>query len=189
MPEENIAPNPQDAQPISKQEELSALENEISQAESMLEQNAANAIAEQITPELEELFFEDKVGFVKKIFEMQNKFLQDTIAPKVQRANELKGEITQEAQFAEIESAKEAFLQKHPEVDFESLMSFYQEDLSPRQMESISNLPPVEFFEELYKLYSAQNGTPAGNNAPTQLVGVSGDAEVGGNENLPMERI
>ena len=172
---------------MQEEQELEALENEVSQAQSSLESDCAKAIAQKITPELEELFFEDKEAFLKQIFIFQNEFLEQNIAPKLQKAKDLEGKIAQKRDFETIESAKAQFLQNNPECDFEELMKFYT-TLSEQEQASLGTLPPLEFFTKLYEIFKQKQEAPKEQDIPKQLDGVEGSTLVGGGETLPMER-
>jgi len=50
-------------------------------------------MAPLITPELEELFFEDRKAFLKTLFQMQNDYLEKHIKPKLARVETLNQEI------------------------------------------------------------------------------------------------
>ena len=62
--------------------ELQALQEELNQSEESIEGNAASAIAKQLTEADDELYFEDKEAFVKRIFTLQNAWIKENIAPK-----------------------------------------------------------------------------------------------------------
>lgn len=182
--------SPYDTSAESK--ELEALKNELSQAEQSLEGNAAKAIASQITPEIEDLFFEDREAFLKALFKMQNDYLEAEIKPKVERAKALEADISQKQSFADIDSARAQFLEAHPEVDFNALMEFYT-SLDASAQERLGSLEPLAFFETLLELFNAQNvqGEAKDEQAmPTQLQGVEGNSVQSGvnDGDLPMNR-
>ncbi|MDD6056601.1 MAG: hypothetical protein PUB96_08700 [Helicobacteraceae bacterium] len=151
--EENLQENPQQQAPqISKDQELAALEQELAQSEASLEQNLAGYLATNLSEEYEELFFENREEFFKKILEMQNAWIKENIQSKVERAQTLQGEIMQEEQYKALDLGRDMFLQKHPEVNFNALMEFANTQLSPAQLAELEKLPPDVMFEEIYKL-------------------------------------
>lgn len=184
MPEESQ--NPYDVSAESA--ELEALQGEIAQARESIEGDAAKAIAEQITPELEELFFDDKEAFMKEIFGLQNRFLESNFAPKIERANALTQDIGMKQQMGVIDAARQEFVAAHPEVDFNALMQFYS-TLDPQTQAGLaSGGSPRDFFENLLAL---QKGGNKGDEPPlpTQLKGVEANASQSAvSGDLPMDR-
>lgn len=171
----NERPKPQD-----KKERLIILENEISQAEKSLESDCASYISEQITPEMEDLFFENKKAFVEQIFTMQNNFLRENFNNLIKERDELKGQILEDEAYAEIDKAKAEFLAKNPNVNFDDLMDFYSEDVGPRYKKVLEKMPPNEFFETLKKIYDqkTQNDQKSQNQNDYLPRNINGNADV-----------
>ena len=180
--------------------ELEALKAELSQSEEALEGNAAQAIAKQLTEADDELYFEDKEAFVKRIFTLQNAWIKENIEPKQARINELGASIANKQEQESIEAGAQAFLANHPELtpDFiPVIMQFVAEELPPRMAKELHSISdPLEFFEAAYALYSQATGQaqePQGQQEseelPAQLQGVSKQADMqGSNEPMPMDR-
>ncbi|HEO8741706.1 TPA: hypothetical protein R1X42_000782 [Campylobacter upsaliensis] len=159
---------------------LAVLENEISQAEASLEQDFASFAAEKIASDesLEELYFEDKEEFIKQILHLQNEFLK-SLQNKVDEANELRGQIGQKKAFDNIQAAADAFDAQNLGVSSDELLDFFQKDLSPRAKANLESLEPSEFFNELYRLYQAQNQSSE-EELPQRLNASSASVESGG---------
>lgn len=214
MPEEN-EPNAQDLQGQAPQgeqapanpydtsgelAELEALKAELSQSEEALEGNAASDIAKQLTEADDELYFEDKEAFVKRIFALQNAWIKENITPKEARINELGASIANKQEQESIEAGAQAFLANHPELTpdiIPVMMQFVAEELPPRMAKELHSInDPLEFFEAAYALYSQATGQaqePQGQQEneelPAQLQGVSKQADMqGSNEPMPMDR-
>lgn len=199
-PQEQI-PEPQDTLPeqganpydtSSEQQEYDALQNEIAQAQESLESDLAIDIAHKITPELEELFFEDKEQFLREVFKMQNEFLETKIKPKQDRANELGTSIEKKQTMQSIEAAQNQFIQNHPDVNIDELMSFFMQLPEDVQAE-LSALPPQHFFEALLQIFNNKDMQQAQDNAeqglPTQINGVGNNSAMSESGNdMPMER-
>ena len=134
-----------------------ALASELKQCEESIENNFAKSCAESLSAD-DELFFADKEAFIKLILQKQNEFLNSELTPKIKRLNELDNQIMQKKTFADIEQAQEAFLQENPEANIDELMSFYNEDLSPRYKKELDNLNPSDFFNALYELFKQSLG-------------------------------
>lgn len=159
---------------------LAVLENEISQAEASLEKDFASFAAEKIASDesLEEAFFEDKEEFIKQILHLQNEFLK-SLQNKVDEANTLRGQIGQKKAFDNIQAAADAFDGKNLGVSSDTLLDFFQKDLSPRVKATLESLEPSAFFEELYKLYQSQAGEQS-EELPQRLNASSASVESGG---------
>ena len=182
----------QGQEPISKEQRLSALENEISQAEQSLESNFAKYASENIDERMEELFFENKEEFIKQILAMQNEFLKQTYNPLVEQKNALQGEITQEKAFNEIEQAKNEFLQRHPDADMDALIALYNEELGSKYRAELDKLPPNEFFETLYQIMQQRNGGSINNDRlPKSVNANNGDVDDTSvdYDDMPMNRL
>ena len=198
-PQEPQAPaNPYDTS--GEISELQALQNELSQSEESIEGNAAQAIAKQLTEADDELYFEDKEAFVKRIFALQNAWIKENIAPKEARINELRTSIANKQEQESIEAGAQAFLANHPELTpdiIPVIMQFVTGELPPRMAKELHSISdPLEFFEAAYALYSQATGQaqePQGQQEneelPAQLQGVSKQADMqGSNEPMPMDR-
>lgn len=72
-----------------EQSELDALNAELEQLRTNVEANFSEYFAQNATPELDELFFEDKKAFADEFQKMQNTFFDEQIGQKQARANEL----------------------------------------------------------------------------------------------------
>ncbi|TQR31796.1 Coiled-coil domain-containing protein [Campylobacter sp. MIT 99-7217] len=176
---------------LSKEEQLQTLENEISQAEQSLESDFAKFASSQIDEKMEELFFENKEEFIKAILSMQNNFLQENYNALLQKRDNLKGQIAQEKQFADIEKAQQEFLAKHPDANMEELLALYYEELGTRYKKELDNLPPNEFFEALYQIQKQRSGGKEEENLPKDLNASSGDVSEAkfDYDDMPMNRI
>lgn len=191
MPQDDLALNEFDTS--NEQTELDALNAELDQARANIEGNFSEYFAQNATPELEELFFEDKKAFADEFQKMQNVYFDEQIGVKQARANELQGSITQKQEFGVIDGAMKNFQAAHPDVNVDELFRFMSEDLSPRKMSELESLPPEQFFEELYALYQQMNGVDAKNGKeklPQQLRGVpSNNVQSGSASELPTQRL
>lgn len=177
-----------------EQSELDALNAELEQLRTNVEANFSEYFAQNATPELDELFFEDKKAFADEFQKMQNTFFDEQIGQKQARANELESSISQKQQFSVIDGAMKNFQAMHPDVNVDELFRFMQEDLSPRQVGELEALPPEQFFEALYAIYQ-QMMSGGGEKAnkeklPQQLRGVpSNNTQSGAASELPTQRL
>ncbi|QDY61437.1 Coiled-coil domain-containing protein [Helicobacter pylori] len=143
-----------------KEIELETLKKEIAQAEESLENDFAKHMAEKTDEKLEDLFFNNKVDFYQSVLVEQNKYLNDHISKKINKAVALSEEIENSKKSQEIEEAKAEFLEKHKDenIDFDELVDFYNEELPQKYKREIDKLDGVQFFQAIYDLLKAAQG-------------------------------
>lgn len=190
------APNPYDTS--GEVAELQALQDELSQSEEAIEGECAKTIASQLNEADDELYFEDKEGFIKRVFALQNAWLKENIGSKQERAQELTNSINSKNEQASIDAAAKEFQSAHPEADIAMLMDFLNNEVPPRISNELqAEADPRAFFEKLYELFLQANGQNPQNTQepqepeelPAQLQGVSKQADMrGSNEPMPMDR-
>ncbi len=140
-----------------KEIELETLKREIAQAEASLEQDFIKHMVDKTNEKVEDLFFSNKPEFYKFVFTEQNNYLREKLTDKVSKAMALSDEIQSDKDAEEIERDKQAFLKKHPEVDFNELLEFYEEELPKRIKMQIEKLEGVAFFEAVLDYFNAIN--------------------------------
>ncbi|GAA9279068.1 hypothetical protein TH0225_06460 [Helicobacter pylori] len=138
-----------------KEIELETLKREIAQAEASLEQDFIKHMVDKTNEKVEDLFFSNKPEFYRFVFTEQNNYLKERLTDKVGRAMDLSDEIQNAKDAEEIEKDKEAFLKKHPEVDFNELLEFYNEEIPNRLKKQIDKLEGVAFFEAILNYFNA----------------------------------
>lgn len=194
MPQDDLAVQ-NEFDTSSEQSELDALNAELEQARANIEGNFSEYFAQNATAELDELYFEDKKAFADEFQKMQNVYFEEQIGIKQARAGELQNSIAQKQQFGVIDSAMKSFQAAHPDVNVDELFRFMSEDLSPKKVAELENLPPEQFFEELYALYQQTMSGESGGEAkkeklPQQLRGVpSNNTQSGAASELPTQRL
>ena len=127
--EENNNNNPYDSSEEVK--ELEALQTEIAELENNIEGNGAAFLAQNISPEEEELFFENKEEFYKKTFEKVNNFYKQQLFPKREQAKELETAINNKREQGSLKQAMDTFDQAHSDIKANELLAFAQEELPP----------------------------------------------------------
>ncbi|GAA9970795.1 hypothetical protein VN0935_14680 [Helicobacter pylori] len=140
-----------------KEIELETLKREIAQAEASLEQDFIKHMVDKTNEKVEDLFFSDKPEFYRFVFTEQNNYLREKLTDKVGKAMELSDEIQRDRDAEEIEKDKQAFLKNHPEVDFNELLDFYNEEIPNRIKKEIDKLDGVAFFEAVLDYFNALN--------------------------------
>ena len=176
---EELQGAPQEAQAQPKPRTRDDILNDLKSGVASIQEGLAKELAEMVenNPELEDLFFEDKEAFFKKIIEFQDKVVNERI---VDRQNELE-EFDKNAQFESglqaLEQAKKAFQEAHPDVNADELMQFYL--TLPQDVQAqLDSLAPDALFEKLFELNQAQGGAQQGqqDQLPKQLNGMPSDA-------------
>ncbi len=140
-----------------KEIELETLKREIAQAEASLEQDFIKHMVDKTSEKVEDLFFSNKPEFYRFVFTEQNNYLREKLTDKVSKAMALSDEIQSDKDAEEIEKDKQAFLNKHPEVDFNKLFEFYEEEMPKRLKKQIDKLEGVDFFEAILDYFNAVN--------------------------------
>ncbi|GAA9842882.1 hypothetical protein VN0568_10480 [Helicobacter pylori] len=140
-----------------KEIELETLKREIAQAEASLEQDFIKHMVDKTNEKVEDLFFSDKPEFYRFVFTEQNNYLKEKLTDKVSKAMDLSDEIQRDKDAEEIERDKQAFLSKHPKVDFNALLEFYEEELPKSVKKQMDKLDGVAFFEAVLNYFNAIN--------------------------------
>lgn len=192
---------PEAPPPPSLNERAGALRSELEQNLASFEENFAKKAADEVNnnPELEELFFENREDFFKKILELQNAFITSEIDSKKDELAAVESDIAMENQMNTMQEAQEAFLQNHPDVDINVLLDFYMNDLSPKEQQALEQLTPDELFEAIYQIYLMKTGQAQPQEAneqeqsqdaelPKQVGGYPADIQSGNSETLPTDR-
>lgn len=166
-------PSPFDTSALTA--ERDALMAELEQARESLERDVAEAVVQQITPEMIDVFAADPVEFIMQIFAIQNQILESNYNSKIRRVGEIDGEVAALNEEAGIDALAQEFLAQHPELDMATLLDFFQNDISPRDVARIEQLPPEQIFPAIYELWlvknpqAAQPATPATPTPPPNL--------------------
>ena len=176
--------------------ELEAVHKELQDIEASLENNFAEWISEVIDSDqtLEDLFFNDRKLFFKKILELQNQFVKELVEPRVAKAEELQGNIKAKQELGNIEAIKRQFQKEHPDVNLQELILFFTQELPPKVQEAIKAEPLENFFNLIYELYqqatAPQQAPQKEEELPKQAQGVAVSSEEADSNSgyLPMER-
>lgn len=178
-----LAPNQEPTNPFDtsgQESELSQLQSELEQSTSAIDNNFAEYYAENMPEEVEELFFENKVQFLLEVEKAKQSFIEEKITPLQQRADELEQSIAQNKQGAAIWEAQTKFSKAYPDADLDSLLKFYNEELSPKQKQALES--EGDLFKAYEKVYDYMQGgsneeeKPSKRNLPKQTKGQFGNA-------------
>lgn len=154
------------------------LYEELSQNLESYEKGFAKQCASLIegSPELEELFFEDKEAFFQRVLDFQNKYLKENLIDKRDAIIDLEQNEQLEAGIQALQQAKDEFAKAHPDVNADELMQFYL-TLPQEQQAQLDKLPPNQLFETLYQMQqqsgaAGEGGGGSEEQLPTQLNGM-----------------
>ena len=157
--------------------ELASLMKELQGIEETKKADFAKYLSQNLTPEEKELFFEDEEAFFQNILNKEEVFLREKIGDKQKRAEELEKAIAQKHSFGILEKAESEFLKRHPNVNVDEMIDFYENDLQPREKRKLDKLEPDEFFESLFSLYERQQSTTKKEGLPKRTKGTPMDVE------------
>lgn len=193
MPEDNTPPMEGETPTVDPRESLGLkkaqiqlLEGELSEIDAKLDAEFINSIDERLSPEQLEMRFEDDVrGFLSAVEEAREVFYREKLDELKGRIDGLKAEAADEEETLNIEDAKRAFLEAHPEADWAAITDFFQNDMSPRQKEELAGLELGEMMEKVYAMFSKKNKkapsveTPEEPTLPPDLNNAPSQAPVG----------
>lgn len=161
---------------------LEALQSELQQSLLSLEQNFAKKCAEIVNNDsaLDELYFEDKEAFFTKILELQNQYIEQEIAPKENAIKEAESEQRFNNELNKLESAKQEFQSRNPNVNVDELLQFYTTLPAEIQAE-LEKTPSEAIFDTLLQIkqqmqgeaepQGAQDSAEQGEDLPKQVNG------------------
>lgn len=177
MPQEPIIPqdegqaasgleptNPYDTS--AQESELSALQEELNQSISALDSNFAEFYAENMSDDVEELFFEDRVAFLIEVEKAKQAFIEEKITPLQQKGQELEQNISNRKQGARIWQAQKDFLKAYPDADLDEMLRFYNEELTPKQKQALNS--EEDLVKSYIKVYEYMNGGSEDEQSPKE---------------------
>lgn len=176
-PELEQAPEPTEQMPqvpvdefdtLADEEELKLAQEELEQSRNAIDAGFAKHISENLSPELEELFFNDKEQFFLRVEEEKEQFIEEQLGSKVKNINELNLRIRDKTQSRDIANAQKEFLKTHPDADFDAMREFFDNETTNKQREEILSLPTLQSYERVYEL---MGGGAKSDKLPQQLEG------------------
>ncbi|MGP1579968.1 MAG: hypothetical protein ACTTH5_02960 [Wolinella sp.] len=129
---------------------------ELEQSHKAIDKGFADYMSQNMSPELEELFFSDKRAFFEAIEAEKEKFIEAELMPKYERVSALSEGIENKKRDGALASAKQSFLSAHPEADFGAMSEFYQNELTRKQQQEISALTLPEQLEKVFMLMGGE---------------------------------
>ncbi|MGG7073186.1 hypothetical protein U5B43_02830 [Campylobacter sp. 9BO] len=153
---------------VSDEEALKLAQEELEQSRNAIDAGFAKFMSENLSPELEELFFSDKEQFFLKVEEQKELFIEEQLGGKVKTINELNLKIRDKVQNRDIANAKKEFLKAHPDADFNAMSEFFENETTKKQREEILSLPALQGYEKVYEL---MGGGANSEKLPQQLEG------------------
>lgn len=139
---------------------LSAIEAELEESRASIDSQFIDKFSEEIeiNEDLQNLYFEDKKAFFTQYEEKKQAFLDEWVAPKIKRREELIGIIKDKEHGGKVFKIKKEFQDAHPEVSLQELDDFYTNELSKRVQEEISKMPAMQGYEKILELYKKEKG-------------------------------
>lgn len=135
----------------AQEQELGALQAELEQSVSAIDNDFAAYYAENMPEEVEELFFDDRVAFLLEVEKEKQRFVEEKIAPLKAKSDELAQNIEQNKTSAAIWEAQSEFIKKYPQADLDEILKFYNDDLSPKQKQALeSEGDLLKMYEKIY---------------------------------------
>ncbi|MDY2585461.1 hypothetical protein [Helicobacter sp.] len=156
-------------------QELEGLQNEINQLELSIEENGADFLANNLSEQEQDLFFDNPKEFFKQMMTKLNTFYNEQIGSKKGRMQELQGKIKEKETYANLDKAQKAFEETHKDISVEELMAYAQEELPPRVHREIAQMPPLDALNAIYEHYK-KNSSEA-QSLPKQAQGTELDAQ------------
>lgn len=153
------APTMQDDGVDTDKAKLQLLKDELAQSLNSVDQDFISYFLTNTTPEEQELQFSDAKAYLALYEQKKEAFLKERIDSKKQAITALEEQIRAKEETATYKAAMAEFLKAHPEVDKVKMREFFEQDVAPREQQRLGALPPAEFYEELYKLYSQAKPT------------------------------
>ena len=186
-----VAPNQELLNPFdtsNQENELSALEEELAQSTSAIDNDFATFYAENMPEDVEDLFFEDRVQFLLAIENAKQDFIQEKITPLQQKRDGLAQEIEKNKTGAMIWEAQTNFRQKYPEADLDELLQFYNENLSPKQKQQLEDMGDLaKAYEKVYLIMTGQDSQDSKQNKPKKDLPKQTTGQFGNIEGLDLD--
>lgn len=136
----------------AQEQELGALQAELEQSVSAIDNDFAAYYAENMPEEVEELFFDDRVAFLLEVEKEKQRFVEEKIAPLKAKSDEIAQNIAEFKNAAAIWEAQSEFSKAHPEADLDEILKFYNDDLSPKQKQALeSEGDLLKMYEKVYQ--------------------------------------
>ncbi len=196
-PQENAENKQSQAQPMqddgvtTDKAKLQLLKDELDESLNSLDKDFIANFLSNLSTEEQELQFSDAKAYLELYEQKKESFLKETIDSKKQAITVLEEQIRAKEDTAAYKAALVEFLKAHPDVDKVKMREFCEQDVVPREQQRLYSLPPKEFYDELYKLYSSANPTQPVDEPtiPIKLEGGHGDVPNSiGNERSPWKK-
>lgn len=195
MPNENarqIAPSEPQADELdtsADEAEYAAANAELEQSQQAIDRGFAEYMAQNMPPEVEELFFaEDKTQFFLEVERLKEDFVNEKLTPTVSKIVSLEGRINDKKQKRMLRDVEREFLTAHPDADVKAIYEYLENDVSPRDQARIKSMSRLDGLNEVYKLMN--RGESKGGELPERIEGDYNDSVSTGfdDSDLPTSR-
>lgn len=142
--------------------------NDLQAGVDFIDNDLARELAQMVEkdPSLEDLFFENKEEFFKRILEVVGDELENNITSRRDELIAFNNEEAFQNRLGAFEQALSAFAEANPQVDTQKLLEFYT-GLPQEVQKQLDSLPPQAMVQRLFELYQqsqsqnqAQGGEP-----------------------------
>ncbi|PAF51980.1 hypothetical protein [Helicobacter sp. 13S00477-4] len=159
---------------------LEQLQKELEEAQANVNKNFSDYASARLedSPELEELFFNDKKEFINALLQLQQNFIDENINSKRQKVSELHNSVMNKKINSQYQKAKNQFLQDNPNDNPDELISFAKDNIPPKQLNELTQLSPLEFLKAVKKI--RDSNTSGQDSIPQELEGTPGDSMASG---------
>lgn len=141
-----------------KKAKIQVLEDELSEIDAKLDAEFLEKLDALMTPEQLELRFEDDPrAFVQALEEAREAFYREKLEGLKNTIGLMRKEVSDEEESLDIEDAKRAFLEAHPEADWNALVDFWKNHVTQFQKDELAQYSGLELIEKGYELYVKKN--------------------------------
>lgn len=158
MPPKSDAADPREALNLKKAE-IKLLEQELSDIDAKLDAEFIDTIDQLMSTEELEMRFDDDVrAFLSLVEEKREAFYREKLDELRSTISKKVSEVANEEDDMDMEEAKAAFIEAHPDVDMEAMSDFFNNDLTQRQKDEIATAQSyLETLEKTYAMYAKKN--------------------------------
>lgn len=178
-----------------KKAKIQVLEAELSEIDAKLDAEFIEKLDTLMSPEQMELRFEDDPRpFVQALEDVREAFYREKLGALKSTIDTMHKEVMDEEEGLDIEDAKRAFLEAHPEADWSALVDFWKNHVTQFQKDELAQYSGLELIEKGYELYLKKNknssSAPTADQEPTPVTTPEPSANIPANlNNIPASAV
>ncbi|HEG5338734.1 TPA: hypothetical protein ACTOBO_001717 [Campylobacter jejuni] len=192
--QQNQAPSENDFDTTQDKAELNAIEAELAESRAAIDSEFIDKFIKEFdeNEDLQNLFFEDKKAFFTQYEKEKQEHLDELVAPKMKKREELIAMIKDKEHGGKVFRVKQEFQKANPEVSMQELDDFYSNELSKRVQDEIAKMPAIQGYEKLLELFMKDKKTSANTEPPKKYNSLYMDKDANlldvRNTDLPMNK-